>query len=113
MFPAHGAQTATSSALACRLKLTARFAQIVFGMTLAGNVVLALLAEGHSQSLQMDPNQPDVLHHWVFLRAKQCAWPIYEAVAGVEPEAMRQSTSALALLSLTDDPDPQFAIVTP
>ena len=61
------------------------------------------------QSLQMDPNQPDVLHHWVFLRAKQCAWPIYEPVAGVDPEAMRRSTSALALLSLTDDPDAQRA----
>jgi predicted O-linked N-acetylglucosamine transferase (SPINDLY family) len=61
------------------------------------------------QSLQMEPNQPDVLHHWVFLRAKQCVWPIYEAVAGVEPEAMRQSTSALALLSLTDDPHAQRA----
>lgn len=62
-----------------------------------------------TQSLQMEPNQPDVLHHWVFLRAKQCVWPVYEPVAGIEPEAMRKATSALALLSLSDDPDAQRA----
>jgi predicted O-linked N-acetylglucosamine transferase (SPINDLY family) len=62
-----------------------------------------------AQSLRLESDQPDVLHHWVFLRAKQCIWPVYEPVAGVPPEAMRKATSALALLSLTDDPDAQRA----
>ncbi|HEY4066245.1 MAG TPA: acetylglucosamine transferase [Burkholderiaceae bacterium] len=62
-----------------------------------------------TQSLQMEPNQPDVLHHWVFLRAKQCIWPVYEPLAGIDVETMRRATSALALLSLSDDPDLQRA----
>lgn len=61
-----------------------------------------------SLSLAMEPRQPDVLHHWIFLRAKSCAWPVYEAVAGVEPDMLEQSTSALALLSLSDDPQAQL-----
>src|SRR4029077_16257240 len=28
-----------------------------------------------TQSLEMDPDQADVLHHWIFLRAKVCEWP--------------------------------------
>lgn len=60
------------------------------------------------RSLEMDPNQPDVLHHWVFLRAKQCEWPVYAPVEGVDPELMRQSTSALAMIALSDDPQEQL-----
>jgi predicted O-linked N-acetylglucosamine transferase (SPINDLY family) len=62
-----------------------------------------------TQSLQMEPNQPDVLHHWVFLRAKQCLWPVYEPLAGIDVETMRRATSALALLSQSDDPALQRA----
>lgn len=62
-----------------------------------------------SKSLTLEPNQPDVLHHWVFLRAKHCAWPVYEPFAGVSVELMRRSTSALAMVSLSDDPEAQLA----
>jgi predicted O-linked N-acetylglucosamine transferase (SPINDLY family) len=34
--------------------------------------------------------QPDVIHHWVFLRAKQCLWPVYEPMPGLNEETMRQ-----------------------
>ena len=61
-----------------------------------------------TQSLLLDPNQPDVLHHWVFLRQKQCAWPVYAEVSGVSKEAMREATSALAMLSVSDDPRDQL-----
>lgn len=61
-----------------------------------------------TQSLLLDPNQPDVLHHWVFLRQKQCAWPVYADVAGVSKLAMRDATSALAMLSISDDPQEQL-----
>jgi predicted O-linked N-acetylglucosamine transferase (SPINDLY family) len=69
-------------------------------------------AQAHAylaQSLEMDPTQTDVLHHWVFLRAKQCEWPVYAPVAGVDPQLMRQSTSALAMIALSDDPEAQLA----
>jgi predicted O-linked N-acetylglucosamine transferase (SPINDLY family) len=62
-----------------------------------------------ARSLALQPDQPDVLHHWVFLRAKQCLWPVYDSVPGVSREAMVQATSALAMLSLHDDPAAQLA----
>jgi len=69
-------------------------------------------AQAHAcltKSLEMDPTQTDVLHHWVFLRGKQCEWPIYAPVADVDPQLMRQSTSALAMIALSDDPAAQLA----
>ncbi|MBF0544802.1 MAG: tetratricopeptide repeat protein [Candidatus Riflebacteria bacterium] len=62
-----------------------------------------------TKSLIIEPNQPDVLHHWVFLRERQCSWPVYTPVAGVNLDLMRQSTSALAMLSISDDPEAQLA----
>jgi predicted O-linked N-acetylglucosamine transferase (SPINDLY family) len=61
-----------------------------------------------TQSLLLDANQPDVLHHWVFLRQKQCAWPVYAELQGVSKEAMHEATSALAMLSVSDDPGDQL-----
>ncbi|MCU1716480.1 tetratricopeptide repeat protein [Pseudomonas sp. 5P_3.1_Bac2] len=62
-----------------------------------------------TKSLQLEPNQPDVIHHWVFLRAKQCLWPVYEPLPGL-PEAMqREYTSALAMISISEDPQEQLA----
>ncbi len=60
------------------------------------------------QSLLLDADQPDVLHHWVFMRQKQCAWPVYADVPGVSKEAMHEATSALAMLSVSDDPKDQL-----
>lgn len=61
-----------------------------------------------TRSLELNPAQPDVLHHWVFLRGKQCEWPVYAEIGGVEPDLMRRSTSALAMISLSDDPQAQL-----
>jgi predicted O-linked N-acetylglucosamine transferase (SPINDLY family) len=61
-----------------------------------------------TQSLELDGSQPDVLHHWVFLRQKQCLWPVYRSIDAVSQDAMRDSTSALAMLSITDDPAEQL-----
>lgn len=57
-----------------------------------------------TRSLEVSPEQEDVLHHWVHLRQKQCEWPVYKALPGVSESAMVHSTSALAMLSATDDP---------
>ena len=61
-----------------------------------------------TKSLVINPNQPDTLHHWVFLRQKQCIWPIYSPIAGVSQEAMTEATSALAMMSISDDPVQQL-----
>ena len=62
-----------------------------------------------TKSLHIESNQPDVIHHWVFLRSKQCQWPVYEPLAGLSEELMRQSTSALAMIGLSEDPAAQLA----
>ncbi|WP_418319353.1 acetylglucosamine transferase [Piscinibacter sakaiensis] len=62
-----------------------------------------------SRSLALQADQPDVLHHWVFLRARQCMWPVYQEIPGVSREAMVSATSALAMIALDDDPAEQLA----
>jgi predicted O-linked N-acetylglucosamine transferase (SPINDLY family) len=64
------------------------------------------------KSLELDPQQPDAIHHWVFLREKMCCWPIYTPLGGLTLEQMKASTSALAMLSLSDDPEAQLAAAT-
>jgi predicted O-linked N-acetylglucosamine transferase (SPINDLY family) len=62
-----------------------------------------------ARSLELSPAQTDVIHHWVFLRQKQCLWPVYGRLQGLNEAAMRESTSALAMLSISDDPAAQLA----
>lgn len=62
-----------------------------------------------TKSLRIEPQQPDVIHHWVFLRCKQCQWPVYEPMEGLSEAQMHQSTSALAMIGLSEDPAAQLA----
>ncbi|QDL56880.1 tetratricopeptide repeat protein [Rhodoferax aquaticus] len=62
-----------------------------------------------TQSLTLDPLQPDVVHHWVHLRQKQCMWPVYSPIEGLTQQAMHESTSALAMMNVSDDPAEQLA----
>jgi len=61
------------------------------------------------RSLRIDPQQPKVISHWVFLRMKQCHWPVYQPLPGLSEAQMRAGASALAMLSLSDDPAEQLA----
>jgi predicted O-linked N-acetylglucosamine transferase (SPINDLY family) len=71
-----------------------------------GRFAEALAHLGHS--LQLEPQQPDVIHHWVFLRAKQCLWPVYEPMPGLDEATMRRHTSAMAMIALSEDPAQQL-----
>lgn len=62
-----------------------------------------------NNSLLLDPNQKNALTHWVHLRQKQCKWPVYRPFAKVTEQQMQDATSALALLSASDDPARQLA----
>lgn len=55
-------------------------------------------------SLDEEPGQFDVIQHWVHIRQKQCRWPAAEPFADVTANRMLMGTSALAMLSTTDDP---------
>lgn len=70
------------------------------------------------KSLRLQPEQTDAIHHLIFQRQKQCAWPIFAPItdaAGnilLDADALRQSTSALAMLNVSDDPAEQLAIAS-
>jgi predicted O-linked N-acetylglucosamine transferase (SPINDLY family) len=57
-----------------------------------------------SLSLSLNPSQSGPIQHYVHLRQKQCKWPIYEPVGAVTRYQLIAGTSALAMLSATDDP---------
>ncbi len=61
-----------------------------------------------NKSLSIQPLQPDALHHWVHIRQKQCAWPVYVPIPGVSLDIMKQSASTLAMLNISDDPAAQL-----
>lgn len=61
-----------------------------------------------TQSLLLNPDQPKVISHWVHLRQKQCEWPVYKPVLGVTKASLIAGTSALAMLSASNDPQEQL-----
>lgn len=60
--------------------------------------------EALRRSLEVNPNQPDAIQHWVHLRQKQCKWPAYQELPGVSKCDMVLATSPLAMLAEADDP---------
>nr|WP_315401846.1 tetratricopeptide repeat protein [uncultured Duganella sp.] len=60
-------------------------------------------------SLGVDPQQANVMTHWVHLRQKQCEWPVYSGLEHISVGTMIDGTSALAMLSASADPAQQLA----
>jgi predicted O-linked N-acetylglucosamine transferase (SPINDLY family) len=56
------------------------------------------------ESLQLDARQGNVVQHYVHLRQKQCAWPVYQTVGEVTVNGLLTGTSLLAMMSASDDP---------
>ena len=54
-------------------------------------------------SLLTDPDQPDAIHHWIGVRTKACAWPVFRDLPGLTQGDLLEGTGALSLLALTDD----------
>jgi predicted O-linked N-acetylglucosamine transferase (SPINDLY family) len=60
------------------------------------------------KSLALDPKQAGVIQHWVHIRQKACAWPVYKPLPNITHNEMLMATSPLAMLALTDDPVQQL-----
>ena len=60
------------------------------------------------QSLAINPKQAGVIQHWVHIRQKACAWPVYKPLPNITQNEMLMATSPLAMLALTDDPVQQL-----
>lgn len=56
------------------------------------------------RSLTLDPRQSDVAQHYVHIRQKQCAWPVYDTFGDVTHNHLLMSTSLLGMLDESDDP---------
>lgn len=67
-----------------------------------------LAEQALEDSLKINPKQPGVIQHWVHIRQKSCAWPIYKELPGISQNEMLMATSPLAMLALTDDPVQQL-----
>jgi len=63
-------------------------------------------------SLQLDAHQPSVIQHYLHLRQKQCAWPVYQTLGDVTPNMLLTGTSLLAMMSASDDPALQLIAAT-
>lgn len=61
-----------------------------------------------TKSLQIEPDQPDAIHHWVSLRQKLCFWPIFDPTIDISEKDLLDATSALAMISVSDDPQIQL-----
>lgn len=57
------------------------------------------------RSLALNPEQQDALYHWIYLRQKQCQWPVIRALPGIPAQKAWRAASALAMLGLSDDPE--------
>jgi predicted O-linked N-acetylglucosamine transferase (SPINDLY family) len=65
------------------------------------------------ESLVTKPNQPDALQHWVLLRQKQCAWPVFSnAVPGLDAARIIESAGPISCLALVDDVVEQARLVS-
>lgn len=61
------------------------------------------------QSLALDPQQPAVVQHWAYLRARQCHWPAVQPVMGLDgavrsAQDLMQDVGPFAVMALSDDP---------
>ncbi len=63
-----------------------------------------------TQSLQIKPQQPGVIQHWVHVRQKACMWPVYRSMPHVSINDMLLATSPLAMLAMNDDPVQQLLV---
>ena len=67
-----------------------------------------LAEQALEQSLAIDPKQTPALQHWIHIRQKSCAWPVYKPLPNISQNDMLMATSPLAMLALTDDPVQQL-----
>lgn len=59
------------------------------------------------QSLEIDPNQPNIILSYTNLIQKICRWPMYEPFAQVTLNDLQHWTSPLTMLAITNDPAEQ------
>lgn len=54
-------------------------------------------------SLLTLPDQDDVIHHWIGIRTKTCAWPVFQPLPGLDEARLREGACAISALAVGDD----------
>jgi predicted O-linked N-acetylglucosamine transferase (SPINDLY family) len=61
------------------------------------------------QAIDLRPDQPEVVQHWIALRQRQCKWPVVEGWDGVSRAELLANISPLSSAVMLDDPMFQLA----
>ena len=79
------------------------------GRVLEFNHVDGAAEDALRQAIDLQPDQPQAVQHWIALRQKQCKWPAMSAWDGVEARRLLASISPLSTAVMYDDPVFQLA----
>ncbi len=79
------------------------------GRVLEFNHADAAAEDALRQAIDLSPQQPQAVQHWIALRQRQCKWPVIQGWDGVEPKRLLAEISPLSTAVMFDDPVFQLA----
>jgi len=79
------------------------------GRVLEFNHADAAAEDALRQAIDLSPDQPQAVQHWIALRQKQCKWPVVQGWDGVEARRLLANISPLSAAVMFDDPVFQLA----
>ena len=92
---------------------TRRVLHMHLGRMLEDDGKLAQAAAELRASLRINPDQPDVIQHWVHLRQRMAVWPVIDgADCAVAEATLRRHAGPLGALALFDDPVMQCQVAS-
>lgn len=79
------------------------------GRVLEFNHADAAAEDALRQAIDLSPEQPQAVQHWIALRQKQCKWPVVQGWDGVDARRLIANISPLSAAVMYDDPMFQLA----
>jgi len=79
------------------------------GRVLRANNENVAAEDSLKQSLDIDPNQVEILQHWIAVRQAQCKWPVISGWGKVKNQDLLAKIFPWSLANHSDDPMFQFA----
>lgn len=58
----------------------------------------------YQRSILLSPDQPATVQHYLYVRQKQCKWPVIRSLPGLDADKQLEYSGPLGILALTDDP---------
>ncbi|MCA3559564.1 MAG: glycosyl transferase [Aestuariivirga sp.] len=79
------------------------------GRVLEANHADAPAEDALRQAIDLSPENPQAVQHWIALRQRQCKWPVVQGWDGIEAKRLLANISPLSTAVLFDDPLFQLA----